>query len=184
MTCDANGCDRPGPRGGPCSACRNRARRAHAAEHINELRRANYAANPEPRKAATARHREHNLEAVRARERAKSVRQRAEHGAEQRGRVRAANARWKAEHPVEWSLRNREQVRRRKIADADPLDYAAVLARDGMTCHLCGGAIASLDELEFDHVTPTSRGGEHTEDNVRPSHRSCNRRKKDRLLSA
>jgi hypothetical protein len=43
-------------------------------------------------------------------------------------------------------------------------------------CYLCGGAPTPTDPLEADHVVPLSLGGEHR-GNLRPAHRSCNRRK-------
>jgi len=43
-------------------------------------------------------------------------------------------------------------------------------------CYLCGGAPTPDDPLEADHVLPLSLGGEH-HGNLRPAHRSCNRRK-------
>jgi 5-methylcytosine-specific restriction endonuclease McrA len=43
-------------------------------------------------------------------------------------------------------------------------------------CYLCGGAPTPDDPLEADHVLPLSMGGGHR-GNLRPAHRSCNRRK-------
>lgn len=91
----------------------------------------------------------------------------------------------------EWVKANREkareQVRRRyarkKAVTVEPVDYEAVLARDGMTCHLCTGEIAGLDDLHFDHVVPISRGGAHSMANVKPAHETCNLRKHDKLIS-
>lgn len=63
------------------------------------------------------------------------------------------------------------------------VDYAAILADHGMVCHICGGAIDSLDDLHFDHVIPLVKGGAHSQDNVRPSHALCNMRKSDKILT-
>ncbi|QOH59936.1 hypothetical protein C6Y44_27815 (plasmid) [Rhodococcus rhodochrous] len=46
-----------------------------------------------------------------------------------------------------------------------------------MVCHLCGGDIDSWPDLHFDHVVPLARGGEHSNDNLRPAHAGCNLRK-------
>lgn len=53
----------------------------------------------------------------------------------------------------------------------------AVMARDGHRCQYCGARADSID-----HVTPRSRGGGHTWDNVVAACRPCNVRKRDRLL--
>jgi 5-methylcytosine-specific restriction endonuclease McrA len=53
-----------------------------------------------------------------------------------------------------------------------------VFARDGHRCQYCGGHADSID-----HVTPRSRGGANTWDNVVAACRPCNTRKRDRLLS-
>jgi 5-methylcytosine-specific restriction endonuclease McrA len=82
-----------------------------------------------------------------------------------------------------YTLRNREASRRRQTGTTySRILYTAVLERDGMVCHLCGGAIPSLADLHFDHVIPLAKGGEHTLENVRPSHALCNLRKSDRLI--
>lgn len=53
----------------------------------------------------------------------------------------------------------------------------AVFMRDGQRCQYCNGAAESID-----HVIPKSRGGTHTWENVVAACRSCNSRKRDRLL--
>ena len=59
-----------------------------------------------------------------------------------------------------------------------PVTRRAVFGRDGYRCQYCGGPAESLD-----HVTPRSRGGEHTWENVVACCRPCNIRKGDRLPS-
>ena len=76
---------------------------------------------------------------------------------------------------------DREWTRkRRRLMDNGKVDYAKILERDGMVCHICGGKIRNRRDLDFDHVVPLSKGGPHSEENVRPSHRRCNRRKGSR----
>lgn len=58
-----------------------------------------------------------------------------------------------------------------------PLNRRSVLARDGHRCQYCGAAAESID-----HVVPRSRGGAHSWENVVAACRSCNIRKRDRLL--
>lgn len=57
------------------------------------------------------------------------------------------------------------------------LNRRAVFVRDGGRCQYCNAAAESID-----HVVPRSRGGGHTWDNVVAACRSCNGRKRDRLL--
>ena len=52
-----------------------------------------------------------------------------------------------------------------------------VAARDGLTCRYCGSCNGPL---EYDHVFPWSRGGQHTLDNLVVACRPCNRAKRDR----
>lgn len=126
------------------------------AEHgsgIRERRRERYAANPEKFREEARKYRRSNP---------------------------GAHNRWREANPESWALRNRENQRRRR-AKGDPVDYNAILARDGMVCHICAGAIESLADLHFDHVIPLSKGGPHHADNVRPAHAACNLRKGARL---
>ena len=62
-------------------------------------------------------------------------------------------------------------------------DYAAILLRDGMVCHICSGVIESMADLHFDHVIPLAKGGPHAAENIRPSHALCNMKKGARLLT-
>ena len=64
-----------------------------------------------------------------------------------------------------------------------PVDYDAILAEFGMTCHICGGEIETRARLNFDHVIPLTRGGPHVQENIRPSHKQCNVRKGNKLMS-
>lgn len=59
-----------------------------------------------------------------------------------------------------------------------PLNRRAVFARDGGRCQYCTAPAESID-----HVVPRSRGGQHVWENVVAACRSCNTRKRDRLLS-
>lgn len=54
---------------------------------------------------------------------------------------------------------------------------AAVFARDGYTCVLCG----SHDDLTIDHAIPMSVGGTNGPHNLQTMCRSCNHRKGDRV---
>lgn len=65
-------------------------------------------------------------------------------------------------------------IRRTKILNASPVSYQQVLEQHGMWCHICGGAIETRKQLQFDHVVPLHRGGPHSANNIRPAHAFCN----------
>jgi 5-methylcytosine-specific restriction endonuclease McrA len=59
-----------------------------------------------------------------------------------------------------------------------PVNRREVLRRDSHLCQYCG----SRHRLTLDHVTPRSKGGLHTWDNVVTACERCNGTKGDRLL--
>jgi len=91
-------------------------------------------------------------------------------------RRREREREWRKDNPG-WALRNRENQRRRRRFDGEPVSYSAILAKWGMVCHICSSEIESVDDLHFDHVIPLAKEGPHSEDNIRPSHALCNLRK-------
>lgn len=62
---------------------------------------------------------------------------------------------------------------RQKIARST---RAAVVARDGWTCRICGEDVTPGDE-HLDHVLPVSMGGSNRVSNLRLTHASCNLRR-------
>jgi hypothetical protein len=52
----------------------------------------------------------------------------------------------------------------------------AIWERDGRRCGICGEPVP-LELLEVDHILGTARGGSSDQENLRASHRRCNRRK-------
>jgi 5-methylcytosine-specific restriction endonuclease McrA len=52
----------------------------------------------------------------------------------------------------------------------------AVLARDGLVCRLCGGAVEPHD-VHLDHRVPVAAGGQTTLTNLQVAHSICNRKK-------
>lgn len=56
------------------------------------------------------------------------------------------------------------------------IDRVAIYNRDGGMCGICGEAVAFAD-LDVDHVIHRWRGGPSTPDNMRTTHRWCNRRR-------
>lgn len=95
------------------------------------------------------------------------------------------NARTRARDAANPEAR-RERVRRRRArlrgATTERVNYAAILAKHGHVCHICGGDIEGA--IDFDHVIPIARGGAHAHSNIKPSHPSCNRRKGARIALA
>jgi 5-methylcytosine-specific restriction endonuclease McrA len=89
-----------------------------------------------------------------------------------------------------WEAKNshvlREVARRRdallRNVTIGEVDYDRVLEQCGMWCHICEQPILPDQKMEFDHVVPISRGGMHIEENIKVSHKVCNRRKKNRLM--
>ena len=162
-----------------------RAYSAANAERLSEQRAAKYAAN---REAVSAKHQAYRLAhldqerqfkrayylANREQILAKSTAYAKTRPAE---KLAAAVQKWRKANPAEF----REQCRRRRAskmgAYVTKADYAGVLAEFGMVCHLCGDDIASMADLDFDHVIPLSKGGAHATANIRPSHSHYNRSK-------
>lgn len=69
-----------------------------------------------------------------------------------------------------------EAGRQGREAYRDPA-YKAIPV--GGVCHLCG--LPGADTR--DHVVPLAAGGTNDSSNIRPAHRSCNSRKRDRPLN-
>jgi 5-methylcytosine-specific restriction endonuclease McrA len=93
---------------------------------------------------------------------------------------RKYESRWRMENPDKVRAATHRRRARERNARVTPVDYGAVLRRDGHICYLCRGAVNTAD-LSFDHVIPLSRGGMESEDNIRVAHRVCNSRKGARL---
>jgi 5-methylcytosine-specific restriction endonuclease McrA len=82
--------------------------------------------------------------------------------------------------------RKRESEARRRARKAEtqdgPVDYAFVMRRDRMICHLCRKKV-KVKQLHFDHVIPLSKGGAHITENVAVAHDFCNLSKHDAVTS-
>lgn len=137
-------------------------RRRYRAAHADELRaraRRNRAAKPEMYVAHSRAWRDRHPE-----------------------RNRAAQRLWRDLNPeavLEMNARRRARIRG---AIVGKVDYARILERDGLVCHLCRGAVEKAT-LSYDHVVPLSLGGSHTEDNIKVAHRSCNYSKGARMVA-
>jgi len=80
---------------------------------------------------------------------------------------------------------NRLRDRRRSSRDAHlpvrrqrqaltPRQRAAVLAKTGGRCHICGGKIRKASPWHADHILAHAHGGSHNIDNYLPAHGPCN----------
>lgn len=65
----------------------------------------------------------------------------------------------------------------------DFVSYEEILKLYGMQCHICNSEILDESVLAFDHVVSLIRGGNHTFDNIKPSHVSCNSWKRERDIA-
>lgn len=72
----------------------------------------------------------------------------------------------------------------------DPtVNLKSLIARDGLTCKICGGLCNQSDHgwskyygptsPTIDHILPMAKGGSHTWDNVQIAHAVCNIKKRD-----
>lgn len=89
---------------------------------------------------------------------------------------------WVKAHPE----REAERQRRRKAwklgSEVVLVDYGEIAKRDDMWCYLCWQDIPQ-EQLAFDHVVALARGGPHTPENIRATHRRCNAAKHARPLA-
>ena len=186
-TCTVDGCDRPARTKGLCKPCYRRDYYLRNGERERANFKAWREANLEHERARWATYYSENTERLSVLMRAAyyaNHEARLAHAVEYRRRNPGIGDQWRKADPEKWALRNRaNQARRRTAPKAEPVDFAAIIERDGMWCYLCEKPIASLDDLHFDHVIPLSKGGPHTAANIRPSHALCNLRKGARLIA-
>ncbi len=156
-----------------CKACQA----AYVQENIERITETQRRYNDENREKVRARknaYNERNRETVRDQHRA-YVEKNREH-LNELARARAKQNKDKIQENT------RRYQARKQGATVAPVSYTAILERFGMVCHICGNEIGSRAMLHMDHVIPLSRGGHHSEDNIRPSHAFCNTRKGARLM--
>jgi 5-methylcytosine-specific restriction endonuclease McrA len=94
--------------------------------------------------------------------------------------VRERKLRYEAAHPE----KRREHASRRRArlvgGQSEPVDYKAILERDGLICGICRGIVAPAD-VHIDHVIPLAAGGAHSPANLQVAHSLCNLRKHARV---
>lgn len=151
---------------GWCRECQRKYRQEHAAEKAAYNRAYTAANRDKQRQWVKECDERHKLE----RKRAKQL-----YYVANKETILARNAEWKAS--------NRERFRvyegtRRCLehnwgGDLTSSDWLQVLNAHGGKCAYCG----STDRIELEHMTPLSRGGQHTKSNIVPACFSCNRSK-------
>lgn len=98
------------------------------------------------------------------------------------GRMNDKN--WTPARKAAWQAR---RALTRGAPDAEKFDYADIFERDGWVCGICTLPVdrdlkwPHPMSASLDHVTPLSRGGRHSRDNVQCSHLTCNLRKSNRV---
>lgn len=132
--------------------------------------------------AISKRWREKNLDVLRVQWRKKYATD-PEHAA----RMRQNSEKWRKNHPLEWRAKQMKREARERNAAIGPVDLQSVLSRHGRRCYICDQEILPTQKLAFDHVIPLvphagDPQGTHTEDNLRPTHDVCNKRKFNRRL--
>lgn len=133
--------------------------------------------NPEGKRAHDAKYRESHREELRAKNRAIMLKRRAVPGYREAELARLQ--RWGEEHQDE----RRASVERRRsrkvhaaINDFTVKQWRALCKAMGYRCAYCGEKFP-YKELTEEHITPLSKGGNHTLSNILPACRSCNCRK-------
>jgi len=92
-----------------------------------------------------------------------------------------------AKTPKGDAANKRRHARRRSvleniIATLTADQWSAILAKHDFCCAYCGKPFSKELPATQDHVTPLSKGGHHTADNVVPACKPCNSGKRDRLI--
>src|ERR1044071_9997283 len=159
-----------------------------------EVERERRAANPEPHRETVKRYCKTHKEQVNERRKvwakrnAERLRERARQSYRKHAEKRKqAVRRYKQNCSPEQRAKLRQsasecEIRRRaqKFAtEVAPVKRADILKRDGAICYFCHEALdlSKKGSVTLEHLTPLSRGGTHTPDNLRIACRSCNSRK-------
>lgn len=77
-------------------------------------------------------------------------------------------------------VKSRRRARIRGVAIGE-IDFEQLIIDSCGFCGICQKSLA--DPIEFDHIIPISRGGSHTQDNIQPTHATCNAKKSSKLPS-
>jgi 5-methylcytosine-specific restriction endonuclease McrA len=105
----------------------------------------------------------------------------------------AANRDKKAEHLKKWRIANRDKVihtnrARRARKKMALVPESALVTKDWFdqlcsSVDRCAYCLDASKKLTADHIVPFVRGGKHVRENIAPSCKSCNSKKRSRLIS-
>lgn len=88
-------------------------------------------------------------------------------------RVASYQAQYREENRTRRNVLNKRRMQQVAHGDLTLVEWESILEEFDHRCAYCQGQGA----LEIEHMTPLSRGGRHTADNVVPACRPCNARK-------
>lgn len=95
---------------------------------------------------------------------------------------REQKLRWKNKNYEKYLQIKRDDQRRRKYrlksGSITSEDWAAMLESCDYRCVFCG----SGEDITQDHIIPLSKGGQNIIENIQPLCRSCNSKKRDKIL--
>ncbi len=138
----------------------------------------NQLAQRQPPLCKTCWQREHlaNTPSARQARAATSRRWRQAHIEQVRLLARIRTQKWQRLNRAKVQDRKRRRYAQKMGARFETVELQIVFDRDLERCHICGKRVHRSD-ASMDHIWPLSRGGEHSYDNVRLTHRSCNSRR-------
>lgn len=73
--------------------------------------------------------------------------------------------------------RHKDSKKEKEIITNMKRQWAIQCSNKELYCFLCGNIITSMNNCNADHWIPKALGGKTTEDNLKPSHTSCNLKK-------
>jgi 5-methylcytosine-specific restriction endonuclease McrA len=156
-----------------CVSIVARRRREENPERIAEIQHKSYLKHRAKRLAEQKAYHQKNQETIlaKSRERAKTDHARLL-------RKQADDARFATRPDAVQARADRQAVRRARKADlfVEDVSRLEVWNRDNGICRLCG-LRADEQDWHLEHLTPLSRGGEHSYANAAVSHPTCNRSK-------
>jgi 5-methylcytosine-specific restriction endonuclease McrA len=95
-------------------------------------------------------------------------------------KYRNSTNKWRQRNPIQVRQHHALRRARKRNATIGKVDYRAIWQRDQGICHICGQSVSPGD-VHFDHVIPLAKGGGHSMDNIKVSHRRCNQQKHDKI---
>jgi 5-methylcytosine-specific restriction endonuclease McrA len=98
-----------------------------------------------------------------------------------REKKRESNNKWRIAHPEVFREKELRRRAAKRGAVISKVDLEFIWNRDNGVCYLCNQPI-DPDDCHYDHVIPLAKGGEHSTDNLRPTHSKCNLKKHAKLM--